>query len=512
MALYLGNRQQQLLSMGLTVSGLAAMVGGGALAWANPQLYNPAVYEDAWVSGRLQSQLQYQAPTDRRGQALGQALMAFGFVLGGSGLYLASGDPATLRPEELPSDPANALAGLKGLGAKGSPGELIPEDAVIAALKGKIMHLVGANEWLKQCLMAPTVVLVGDSGSGKSTIANAIAVLRFILWRWPVSIFDPHAKENMQFGTWLVGHLYGLGGDPEGSIREGLMQAMKPFEPFAQDNKTRHTLICDEFTGWSDGSYPGLAPIAAPALSHANRSTRKQGHGMIVLLHGDKKGTAGGEDMGSGILEAVLRFAAVIKVDGKTDEWGNPCWAGTGRFKPPGKPYTDGELNPIVVPELISPGRLKREIGELLEYLGIGIEDDQKAPAPVVSPQVQQAVEAAFNPDTWQAIAKRLYEGPVAEDVPDIEALPNWDDIRPVAELRSLLVFCRQKGWRTVDVGRLKGSWGKSNGITSREAIRNLVQAAIAANVAVWSAKNQNGEGSEFQILPGWQSWPTWLE
>lgn len=509
MALYLGNRQQQMLSLGLTVSGLVAMVGGGALAWANPQLYNPEIYEDAWVSGRMQGQLEYQAPTDRRGQALGQMLIAFGFILGGSGLYLASGEPATLRPEELPSSPAG---GLKGLGAKGSPAELIPEDAVIAALKAKIMHLVGANEWLRQCLMAPTVVLVGDSGSGKSTIANAIAVLRFILWGWPISIFDPHARENMQFGTWLVGQLYGLGGDPEGSIRQGLMEAMQPFEPFAQDNKTRHTMICDEFTGWSDGSYPGLAPIAAPALSHANRSTRKQGHGMIVLLHGDKKGTAGGEDMASGILESVLRFAAVLKVDGKTDDWGNPCWAGTGRFKPPGKPYNDGEMSPVVVPDLISPGRLKREIGELLEYLGIGIEDDQKPPAPSIPPQVQEAVEVAFNAESFMAIAERLYHGPEAADAHCLESLPTWDVIRPIAELRSLLKFCREKEWRTVEVDRLKGSWGKTNKITSREAIRNLVQAAIAANVAAWSATNQNGEGSEFQILPGWHSWPTWLE
>lgn len=512
MALYLGNRQQQLLSMALTLSGFAAMVGGGALAWANPQLYNPKVYEDAWISGRMQGDLAYQAPTDRRGQALGQALMAFGFVLGGSGLYLASGDPATLRPEELPGEGVDSLTGLKGLGVKGSPSELIPEDAVIASLKTKIMHLVGANEWLRQCLMAPTIVIIGDSGSGKSTIANAIAVLRFILWGWPVSIFDPHAKENMQFSTWLVGRLYGLGSDPEGSIREGLMQAMKPFEPFTQDNKTRHTLICDEFTGWSDGSYPGLAPIAQPTLSHANRTTRKQGHGMIVLLHGDKKGTAGGEDLGSGILESVLRFAACIKVDGKTDDWGNPCWAGTARFKPPGKPYNEGEMNPIVVPDLIGPGRLKREIGDLLEYLGIGLENDQALPTPAIPQQVQTTVEAAFNAETWQAIAERLYQGPVAADAPGLESLPDWDVVRPIAELRSLLVFCRQKGWRTADVGRLKGSWGKTNKITSREAIRNLVQAAIAANVAVWSAKNRDGEGSEFQILPGWQSWPTWLE
>lgn len=513
MALYLGNRQQSFLSAGLSLGGLVAMVGGGVLAWANPQLYDREVYENAWVSGRMQGSLQYQAPTDRRGQALGQTLMALGFVMGGGGIYLASGDPATLRPEAIANQPLldyGTRKNGKTVGATDSP--VIPEDAVMASLRTKIMHLVGANEWLRQCLMSPTIILVGDSGSGKSTVANAIAVLRLILWGWPISIFDPHATENARYGTWLTGHLYGLGGDPEGTIREGLTQAMKPFAPFAEDNKTRHTLICDEFTGWADGSYPGLAPIAGPALSHANRTVRKQGQAMIIPLHGDKKGTAGGEDLGSGILESVMRFGAVIKLDGKSDDWGNPCWSGTAKFKPPGKPYTDAEMLPIVIPDLIAPGRLRQEIGDLLEYLGYGLEDDQNPQAPSIPDDVRETVEAAFNADAFMAIAERMFKGTVDAAHHPLEVDPDWSVVRGSPELRSLLQFCRSKKWNPVEVDRVKGSWGKTNNANSRESIRALVDALIASGLAEWSARNTTGEGTEFRILPRWASWPSWLE
>jgi hypothetical protein len=502
MAMYLTTGKQRWLARGLMASGLTMMVGGAMLAVANPQLHNQRAYEDAWLSGRLQSTLPSRQASDKRGQALGSLLSAFGLLLGSGGLYLAPGDPEQLRPETLPTQRPRA--------AGAPPEPMPPEDVVMTELKAKLTAIVANNDWLRQSLMAYSVVLVGDSGSGKSTVANAIAVLRTILWGWQTSQFDPHAKENMQFKTWMVGRIYGLS-NPEVEILEGLKAALEPFPQFAKDNRTRHTVICDEFTGWADGSYATLQPMAEQVLSHGLRNARKQGHAMIYLLHGDKKGTAGGESLGSGILQRLLKQSAVLQIDGKADEWGQVGWAGTGKFKAPAQDYADGNLQPIVIPELLGPGRLQREIADLLEYLGYGLDTKPQQSDREASPQyqaIQAQVAEAITPERLEM----LYRGPSAAGATPDELMPQWEAVRAEPLMVSLLSYCYQKRWQTVDVARLKGSWGKVNGVTAKEQVRAMVDAFIEAHLAEWSAVNRDGQGSEFRLLPRWENWPTWLK
>lgn len=518
MAMYLDDKQQRWLSRALCASGAFGMVGGLALAISNPQLRDTASLEDAWLSGRMQAQLKQSPATDKRAQGLGMLLFAFGMFLGGTGVVVAPGDPEKLRPDEVPDEDLRFLAkGGDSIAPKGSaPQKEIPaEDVVLSSLRQKLLALLGNNEWLRQCLASPVVVLVGDSGCGKSTIANAICVLRALLWGWDTSIFDPHAEENMEYGLWMIGTLYGRdGSDPESSILKGLLPALRKYQPFTENKGKRHTILFDEFTGWADGSYPFLKPHAEPIMSHALRNVRKFGHAAIFNLHGDKKGTAGGEALGSGILERLLKVAAVIRVDGKPDEWGQVGWSGTGEFKPPAKDYEHSNFQKIVVPELMSPGRMQREIGDILEYLRMDLEDpasdDSISDAPIVQ-KIEEQLQISLSPDAWKTTLEKAYLAKPSEAAHPAELDPDWSVIKASEPVRSMLVYCRDRDMRIVDVGRLKGSWGKCQGVTSKEAIREFVELLISARVAEWTQKNQNGEGSEFRIVPRWENYPSWL-
>jgi hypothetical protein len=483
------------------------MIGGAALIVSNPQFQDTRQLQTIHRLGSLQEDVVVSGG-GMAARGLGFALFGGGIFTGAASLWLSDGEPRSLQPEtvtrsRLP-DGREALL-------------LPPEDEVMEELRRRVSTLIHSYPWLKSVLRSFCVVLIGPSGSGKSTVANAIAVLRSILWGWPVDILDPHGDKNLHYGTWSAGHLYGSTAlsamPPAQQIVNAWERVSQPYEPFKDDKGQRRSIIVDEFTGWADGTEaPELMNLTQPVLGHCLRRARGFGTAPILLLHGDKKGTAGGEGLPSGLLSQLLKLAAVVEVQGEADEWGEVGWSGKARFKKAAVNYSDEALENITIPDLIYPGKLQKELGEILEYLGIGLDDDPLHER-VMSPElrrIDEALKQRFDSPEFTETLEAIYNGPSAPPFDDSENIypePQWSHIRQNQDAIALLSYLKRNDHRETDVNALKSNWGKRQNLTSREAIRSLLIELNTAHIGEWLDDATNG----WRVLPEWGDFPEWV-
>ena len=503
---YLSTSQQRWTARGLSGMGLSLMLGGGVMAYQNPQFQQAEQLRTIHKYGSLQQAV--IVPQDgMMGRGLGLGLFAWGLVVSGLGLWLSDTEPRGVQPESV----------VKTALPNGKPLTLFPpEDEVLNNVQQKILTLLSAYPWLKSCMQAYCVVVVGASGVGKSTIANAIAVMRLLLWSWPVVILDPHGDNNLAQGTWSTGRLYGSTQLSKVLIGEQIAIAWDKLKggygPYKENRRQRQTIIIDEFTGWSDPSEPDeLKALTAPITSHCIRQARKCGNGIILLLHGDRKGTAGG-DMPTGVLESLMKTAAVLQVEGEADEFGELTWSGKGKFKPPGAEPTNKHFQRVSIPDSIRPGRLQRDIGELLDYLGIGLDDDPLDEVIVKGQlaELRDALRRRFDAPEFIDALNQIYEGPSAPSLDEEENTypdPKWELIRQNSDTQDLLSYLFGKQLKESTVDTIRRNWGRRREYNSREAIRSLLAELVAAAIAEWTDSNQQG----FRLLPDWRDFPEWL-
>jgi len=349
-------------------------------------------------------------------------------------------------------------------------------------------------------------------------VANAaIAILRSILWGWPIEILDPHGDKNIHFGTWSAGHLYGSTTlskvPPAQQIVSAWERVSQPYEPFQADKGQRRSIIVDEFTGWADGTEAAeLMSLTQPVLGHCLRRARGFGTAPILLLHGDKKGTAGGEGLPSGLLSQLLKLAAVVEVQGEADEWGEVGWSGKARFKKAAVNYSDEALENITIPDLIYPGKLQAELGEILDYLGIGLDDDPLQEQ-VMSPELKRiddALKQRFDSPEFTRALEDIYNGPSAPPLDDSENTypePQWSQIRANEDAIALLSYLKRNGHRKTDVNALRKNWGKRQDVHSRDDIRSLLLELNAAHIGEWL----DDAATRWRVLPEWGDFPEWI-
>ncbi|MDB9529619.1 hypothetical protein PN498_26750 [Oscillatoria sp. CS-180] len=504
---YLSTSHQRWTARSLSGLGLSLMVGGGVMAYQNPQFQQADQLRAIHRYGSLQQAV--IVPQDGlMGRGLGLGLFVAGLTTSGLGLWLSDSEPRGVKPESVVQA---ALPGGKTLAL------FPPEDEVLASVQQKILTLLSACPWLKSCMQAFSVVIIGPSGSGKSTIANAIAVMRLLLWSWPVAILDPHGDNNLSQGTWSTGKLYGSTTLTKVAPGEQIAIAWEKlkvgYAPYQSDKRQRQTIIVDEFTGWSDPSEPDeLRVLTAPIASHAIRQARKCGNAIILLLHGDKKGTAGG-NLETGALASLMKTAAVLQVKGEADEFGELTWSGKGKFKVPGAEPTKENFQRVSIPDSISPGRLQQDISDLLDYLGLGLDDDPLDEVIVKGrlAELRDQIARRFDSPEFIDALNQLYEGPTApssEEDDNSYPDPKWDELRSNEDAANLLAYLRRKGYRQSDVNSLKQNWGRKNDFNSREDVRSILSELVAAAIAEWTDTDKQG----FRVLPDWEDFPDWLE
>jgi hypothetical protein len=122
-----------------------------------------------------------------------------------------------------------------------------------------------------------------------------------------------------------------------------------------------------------------------------------------------------------GKIANFIKYAAVIDLDGKPDEFGEVTWAGTGRFLPAGQADSKDNWQTIAIPALLSPGKLSEQLADVIEYVGKGLEvaADQTIDSPAFRRFQQQAeeqitedrisqIEASWNAPMCRSVPRRM--------------------------------------------------------------------------------------------------------
>ncbi|MGB3613238.1 MAG: hypothetical protein WBA10_05535, partial [Elainellaceae cyanobacterium] len=247
----------------------------------------------------------------------GLAIASLGLVAIGSAIALSNAEPNRLVPENDNKTPL----------VLPSPQET--RETLINRLK----VLLSNELWLKQMIGSPIVIITGGMGGGKSSIANAIVVLRQILMANDVLVFDPDADEDLAAGTWLTGQVFGLAKQGEfGDIARAYL-------PLALSGRTKGepaiSVIFDEVSKWE--RLYNLGSEITQIVQFGAQDIRKKRVQYIFVLHADAQITADmiHSQLPPGLLTSLTTQAAIIHVPVKADDYGSPEPMGWIRFKAP---------------------------------------------------------------------------------------------------------------------------------------------------------------------------------
>jgi hypothetical protein len=188
-------------------------------------------------------------------------------------------------------------------------------------------------------------------------------------------------------------------------------------------------------------------------------------------------------------------------------------WSGKGKFKAPGAEPTNKHFQRVSIPDSISPGRLQKDISELLEYLGIGLDDDPLDEVIVKGPlaELRDALRRRFDSPEFIDALNQIYEGPTApssEEDDNTYPDPKWDELRGREDCINLLAYLKRNHHREIDVNTLKQNWGKRQNRNSRDDIRSILAELIALNLGEWIDRDKG----VWRVLPEWEDFPQWLD
>ncbi len=364
--MYLEPGQQKLTTR--LCAGLAAtlFLGAGYLAIANPQRVTQADIELAHKSGQEGVAFEGIKPQNQT-VAAALILVAMASALGVVAYQLADGTPKTLAPSVVVEAARPTAPNLTD----------IEDEKAWAELRDNVTQLCQQVPWLQQLMRAESIVLIGDSGSGKSSVAQAIAILRSILFGWSCDIYDPDADNNLARNTWIHGDVVGVRKRAETLLSQkdfaGQLAAALPESMAARADGEGHTIIFDEISGWDDYGVP-VSELNGIYSAAVREIRRKNIHPMFIL-HGSEKGMAGGDDIKSGLVAKVLQKSFVITLQPEADKWGQTVFKGKASLKPKGDTYTvNGKYKNISIPPQLAPLRLVAELlGEAFDEFGFGV-------------------------------------------------------------------------------------------------------------------------------------------
>ncbi|WP_204140315.1 ATP-binding protein [Halomicronema sp. CCY15110] len=493
--LYLSDVVQKRLAW--TATGISALLlgAGGFLIFTNPQMGSQDSILRAYAAGRTRET--YQSPQRYTGRALGYVSAALGLPLGAVGVVLSDRQPQSLTPTPIPKVlPDGRL--------------VVTETALRSELQQQISELLYANDWLRACLKAHTVILCGDMGSGKTTIAAAIALIRELLWGWETMILDPHADSNLSL--WLNGRVYGSEQVGKASSEQ---QIFKAWRLSRQRSEHHRSIVLDEFSSWGADAKSSLGSLTPDVVKHGTADARKFLHHTIYLVHGEENGMLGGSHVPTGWQAKLKQRAVGIRLIADYDEWGQPNFTGKAAFKPAGQEWVDENFQPFAMPKSLKPGVLKQQIGTHLEILGIGADVDSDVDCAVsdtVRNGVDTLLEQTFDTPEFLERLERIARGPVvghpseglAASEPDID----WRQVQRIPKAIALLTYLKKKALGEIDSRKLQQNWGRHHGLDA-SGIQTLLDQLARCSVGEWiTADNTQLQGWRLRVSP--KNLPNW--
>ncbi len=401
MGKFLSSRMQKLLTYPLAGIGLAMGIYGLHSAVTPDYTVDEQVISDLYDQARQWESFTLTESMSKRMEGL--AIASIGLVAIGSAIALSNAEPNRLVPENDNKTPL----------VLPSPQET--RETLINRLK----VLLSNEIWLKQMIGSPIVIVTGGMGGGKSSIANAIVVLRQILMANDALIFDPDADEDLAAGTWLTGQVFGTSKQGEFS------DIARAYLPLALSGRAKGepavSVIFDEVSKWE--RLYGLGNEINQLVQFGAQDIRKKRVQYIFVLHADTQITADmiHSQLPAGLLTSLTTQAAIVHVPVKADDFGSPEPIGWVRFKAPNQPDIQDNYQRYAVPALLKPQGLRNESQKILEHLGIKADVN---PGRLITPEIEELIGRRLNLRDPENIDRlnRLVEGPTA---PGIHASEN---------------------------------------------------------------------------------------
>lgn len=414
--MYIKKKTQQFLSRGCFSLSVFLAASGIAVAIWNPQITSLSEQQQIYSAGRLKDTI-----VNEHGQTafyFGCYMVVLSFLIAIVGAVISDPNPASITAPELPPKrPPLSDGAPQRVRQEYAELELEEKQAIYDDLRDQIREILAPHQWLRMCVKAYSVVIIGGSGSGKSSLASSILLIRKLLFpKWETWVLDPHADLNLPKKVWLFGKVLGsklLGANIEPDVQ--ILNALPTV--FAPTSNGKFTSVAlDEFSGWSDPESP-LSAHTQGILSEIVRGNRKKNNLTVTCLHGDHKGMGGGEKLPTGLFKALMDMSLVIRIQGEPGDFGDIEFTGKAKWKPPETAYAEGNFEEIEIPELLSPQTILKTLRECFVRLNIGIEKPYEASGEKPKAVWEQRVSKAIDPtdpafiDALSAIAN----GPAEE-------------------------------------------------------------------------------------------------
>ncbi len=307
----------------------------------------------------------------------------------------------------------------------------------LTQFKLKVAELARTMPWLIEILKAQIIVIVGEPGTGKSSVAQSIALFRLILFACLVDIVDPDWDNNVMRQTWLCGR--GIGSEAQGPFKDQLRDYWSDLKNQTYSNHQGHSVILDELSRWTTSENVPVNYMEG-VIQDLYQRFRRKNIWSILLLHGLQQEYNFGNAVKAGTLTNLYPAAAILKLQQKKSTLGEAEFSAVAKYKPPGHPYTGDTASwqDITIPREFHAAHIIKLLGEGANYFGIGLSTPEEMTGAHTVAAMRDLLDESItsNVDLLERL-NRIAQAQIQPGalLPEDEILPNLDALN-AAELQ----------------------------------------------------------------------------
>jgi hypothetical protein len=346
-------------------------------------------------------------------------------------VFLSPRTPKTLEP-----DPVNPAP----------PPEQVSDERhedFLNQFKMRVAELVRTMPWLLEILKAQIVIIAGEPGTGKSSVAQSLALIRLILFAADIDIVDPDWDNNVMRQTWLCG--CGIGSTERGPFKDQLQEFWEDLKQQTYPDHQGHTVILDEMSRWI-ASENVSTPYVEGVLQDLFQRFRRKNIWSILLLHGLQQEYNLGTGVKAGTLTNIYPAAAVLKLTQAKSNLGEAVFSAIAKYKPPGQGYSadTASWQDITIPREFHGANLIQLLGEGANYFGISLSTPQAMTGAYTVAAMRDLLDESLtaNVDLVERL-KRIAEMQIQPGIllPEDELLPNLEALSTIEQQRAKALY-----------------------------------------------------------------------